>query len=367
MPALVYLPRYSSLSSTKPPLREKRGNPILSVWSHNFEFPKPYLARNMSTHERRTELKSNLLADRLEGIALAIKPHIKLIGVLAAALAILGCVYAVMSWQREKAAASAWSDFYFSGSRAEVLRDVYEGHPTQSAGLWARQANGDALLGQALSQVYLDRDLADKLLTEASDHYRHIINNSKDSLLVSRATYGLAQVFESQGKAEEALKEYRNLATMEDVHPEMRADILRRTEFLQSEEGQKFNRWYSSNRPAAPKAVDLPKDLNSLPDKPDINFTTPATSGDSKAAPPTSPETKPSGNTLKIPEAQPTQPAVESKPAVETTPASETKPAAESKPDTESKPADQKPAEGTNDNPLRIETPPTESNKGSGS
>jgi hypothetical protein len=321
----------------------------------------------MSTHERRTELKSNLLADRLEGITLGIKPHLKLIGVLAAALAILGCVYAALSWQREKASASAWSDFYFSGSRTEVLRDVYEGHPTQSAGLWARQANGDALLGQALSQVYLDRDLSDKLLGEATDHYRHILGNSKDSFLISRATYGLAQVFESQGKAEEALKEYRNLATLGDVHPEMLTDIRRRIEFLQSDEGQKFNNWFKSNRPAAPKAVDLPKDMNSLPDKPDINFTMPATSGDSKSVPPISSDTKASSDKLQIPEAQPTQPAVESQPAAETTPATETKPAAESKPDTESKPADPQPAEAANDNPLQIETPSAEPTKGSGS
>jgi tetratricopeptide (TPR) repeat protein len=294
----------------------------------------------MTTNERRTELKSNLLADRLEGFALAVKPHLKLFGVLAAAVVVLVCVYAAMVWQREKASASAWSDYYFSGSRTEVLRDVYEEHPKQSAGLWARQASGDALLGQALGQIYLDRDLADKLLREASDQYQYVITHSKDSLLVSRATYGLAQVLESQGKSEEALKEYKKLVIMADVHPEMRADIARRVEFLQSGEGEKFITWFKNNRPVAPKAVDLPADLKSLPDKPDINFATP---GESKPSVPSETDAKPASDVPQVPEGKPTDPAADTKPA------------------------DQTPAEAANENPLRIETPSAEPNKGSGS
>jgi hypothetical protein len=306
----------------------------------------------MSTNERRTELKSNLLADRLEGIALAVKPHLKLFGVLAAALVVLACVYAAMLWKQEKTSASAWSDFYFSGSRSETLRDVYEDHPKHLAGLWARQASGDALLGQALGQIYLDRDLADKLLGEASDHYRHVISSSKDSLLVSRALYGLAQVLESQGKSEEALKEYKKLVVMGDVHTEMRADITRRVEFLQSREGEKFISWFKSNRPAAPKAVDLPSDLKSLPDKPDINFATPPSTGDAKPSVPAATDAKPSNDVLQIPEAKPTEPTTDTKPA-------------DPKP-TDTKPAEQK-AEAANENSLRIETPSAESKKDSGS
>ena len=302
----------------------------------------------MSTNERRTELQSNLLADRLEGIALAVKPYLKLIGGIAAALVVLACVYAATAWKQEKASASAWSDYYFSGSRSEVLRDVYEDHPAQLAGLWARQGSGDALLGQALGQIYLDRDLAEKLLSEASEHYRHIISNSKDSFLVSRATYGLAQVLESQGKSEEALKEYKKLVVMGDVHPEMRADIARRVEFLQSGEGEKFISWFTSNRPTAPKAVDLPADMKSLPDKPDINFATPPASGESKPSVPAPSDAKQANDVLQIPEAKPTEPAVESKP-------------------TDTKPAEQSPAEAANQNPLRIETPSAESKKDSGS
>lgn len=245
--------------------------------------------------ERRTELKSNLLADRLEAVILAVKPHLKTMGIVAAGLVVVGIGYAISQWQTERASADAWSEYYFSASRPETLREVYDNHPTQLAGLWARQASGDSLLAQAIGQIYVDRDLADKLLVEAGDHYRAVLEKGSEGLLVCRASFGLAQVLESQGKGEDALREYKKLLAMKDVHPEMRDDLQRRIAFLQSPEGGKFVDWFSKNRAAASKAVQVPADLKSLPNQPDLNFASPPTTVPSVENIPTA-ETVPAGD-----------------------------------------------------------------------
>ncbi len=293
--------------------------------------------------ERRTELKSNLLADRLEGVILAVKPHLKTIGVVAAGLVVVGIGYAISQWQTERASADAWTEYYFSASRPETLRDVYDNHPTQIAGLWARQASGDSLLSQALGQIYVDRDLADKLLVEAGDHYRAVLEKGSEPLLLCRASFGLAQVLESQGKGEEALQEYKKLIGMKEVHPEMRDDIQRRITFLQSPEGVKFIEWFTKNRGASPKAVQVPADLQSLPNKPDLNFDSmptavptgdavpaatdkPAASSDILTPPSGSTSTTPpSGSTIETPPSPKVEDAVPSKPPTLEPPQAESK------------------------------------------
>jgi predicted negative regulator of RcsB-dependent stress response len=225
--------------------------------------------------ERRTELKSNLLADRVEAIALAVKPHLKTAGIVAGLLMVIAIGFGLSRWQREKSAATAWAEYYFSSNRPDTLRDVFETHPDQAAGLWARQVTGDSMLAQALGQIYIDRDSADKILLEAADHYRTVMEKANDDLLLSRATLGLAQVLESQGKGEDALREYKKLLSMKGVNSEMRLDVQRRIEFLQSPDGSKFLDWFAKNRTGSSRSVQVPADIKSLPDKPDLNFSNP--------------------------------------------------------------------------------------------
>jgi len=225
--------------------------------------------------ELRTELKSNLLADRLEEIVLAIKPHLKLIGFVLAALLAAVIIYAVVRARNEKAAAEAWSELYFSANQTEKLEGVYADYPQTSAGTWAKQKNADALLSQALVQVYVDRDMCDKLLKEAQNGYRSVLDKAQEPMLIARASFGLAQVLDSQGNSAEAAREFKKLLTLPGAHPEMIADAQRHLEFIESNEGRGFYEWFKTNRPTAPKPVDIPSDLGKLPNQPDMQFSTP--------------------------------------------------------------------------------------------
>jgi len=226
--------------------------------------------------ELRTELKSNLLADRLEEVVLAIKPHLKLIGFSVAALAVAGIIYGLVRSRNENASANAWSDLYFAANRSEKLDEVSQDFPTTSAGLWAKQKSADGLMLRALEQVYVDRDLADKLLVEAIDAYRSVLAKAQEPMLVCRATYGLAQALDSHGNATEAGREFKKILTLSGAHTDMIADSQRRLQFIESDEGRTFYEWFKNNRPTAPKPVDIPKDLGNLPGSPDLQFGTPA-------------------------------------------------------------------------------------------
>lgn len=226
--------------------------------------------------ELRTELKSNLLADRLEEVILAIKPYLKLIGFSIAALIIAAIVYAVIRTNNEKASAEAWSELYFAANQSEKLDSVHSDFPSTSAGLWAKQKSADALLAQALEQVYIDRDLSDKLLKEARGAYRAVLGKAAEPMLISRATLGLAQVLDSEGNAAEAAREFKKLLTLSGTHPEMIADAQRHLEFIDSDDGRAFYEWFKTNRPTAPKPVDIPKNLGNLPNLPDLEFSSPA-------------------------------------------------------------------------------------------
>ena len=225
--------------------------------------------------ELRTELKSNLLADRLEETVLAIKPHLKLIAFSIAALIAAAIIYAVVRAKSEKAAAEAWSELYFSANQTEKLDGVSKDYPSLSAGIWAKQKSADALLAKALEQVYVDRDMCDKLLKEAQEAYQSVLSKAQEPMLVARASFGLAQVLDSQGNSTDAAREFKKILTLPGAHPEMIADAQRHLEFIDSVEGRGFYEWFKTNRPTAPKPVDIPSDLGKLPGQPDMQFSTP--------------------------------------------------------------------------------------------
>lgn len=260
--------------------------------------------------ELRTELKSNLLADRLEETVLAIKPHLKLIAFSLAALIAAAIIYAVARAKTEKAAAEAWTELYFSANQTEKLDGVSKDYPALSAGIWAKQKSADALLAKALEQVYVDRDMCDKLLKEAQEAYQSVLSKAQEPMLVARASFGLAQVLDSQGNSTDAAREFKKILTLPGAHSELIADAQRHLEFMDSIEGRGFYEWFKTNRPTAPKAVDIPSDLGRLPGQPDMQFSTPTP----PSAPPST-ESTPSPSTPSPSTPSPSGPGLELPPA----------------------------------------------------
>jgi len=226
-------------------------------------------------NQKKQELQSNLLADRMEEFFIGMKPYFKWFAAALVVLIAIGIAYGLRQQTAEKIAADSWSDFYFAAGRRDQLDTIYQTYPGTKGALWAKQTESDSLMARGLTSVYLDRDLSDELFSQAAKGYEEILNQTSDALLSSRATFGLAQSLDAQGKSAEALTQYKRILSIAGVYDGLAEDVKRRIEFIESSDGKSFFTWYQDNRPTAPTPVDVPGNLNSLPGMPDLEFIVP--------------------------------------------------------------------------------------------
>ena len=226
-------------------------------------------------NQKKQDLQSNLLADRTEEFFISLKPYLKWFAAALVVLVAAAIAYGLRQQTAEKIAAESWTEFYFAGGRPDQLDAIAQTYPGTQGALWAQQTGSDSLMARALTSVYLDRNLSDELFSQASKGYQEVLAQTTDPLLTSRATLGLAQALDSQGKSAEALVQYKRLLETKGVYEGLVEDVTRRIEFIESEDGKSFFTWFQANRPAAPTPVNVPGNLNSLPGMPDLQFTTP--------------------------------------------------------------------------------------------
>ncbi len=226
-------------------------------------------------NQKKQELQSNLLADRIEEFFISLKPYLKWFAAAIVVLVVAGIAFGLRKQTADKIAADSWTEFYFAGGRPDQLDAIAQTYPGTQGALWAQQTGSDSLMARALSSVYLDRNLSDELFTQAAKGYQEVLAQTTDPLLTSRATLGLAQALDSQGKSAEALVQYKRLLSTPGVYEGLVEDVKRRIEFIESEDGKAFFTWFQANRPAAPTPVNVPGNLKNLPGMPDLQFTTP--------------------------------------------------------------------------------------------
>jgi hypothetical protein len=229
-------------------------------------------------NQKKQELQSNLLADRMEEFFISLKPYLKWFAAAIVVLVVAGIAFGLRKQTADKIAADSWTEFYFAGGRPDQLDAIAQTYPGTQGALWAQQTGSDSLMARALTSVYLDRNLSDELFTQAAKGYQEVLAQTTDPLLTSRATLGLAQALDSQGKSAEALVQYKRLLTTPGVYEGLVEDVKRRIEFIESEDGKAFFTWFQANRPAAPTPVNVPGNLKNLPGMPDLQFTTPGNS-----------------------------------------------------------------------------------------
>src|SRR5438874_2472505 len=156
--------------------------------------------------ERRHELKHNELADWLGERMEMLKPHATgiLLGGTLLVVLILGGIWYFGG--ENQAAAQAWSE-YFSALNDRQPQTVLQRLATEQSGSkaawWALEALGDMNLGEGAALLYSDRNEAQKRLEAAERAYKQV-EASDDPLLKSRARLGLAKVYESLCKPDEA-------------------------------------------------------------------------------------------------------------------------------------------------------------------
>jgi tetratricopeptide (TPR) repeat protein len=229
--------------------------------------------------ERRHELATNVLADWLGEKIETLKPYSG--AVSATALAAVVILIAAVFWyqRREAGAAQAWEEYFAAlesrspDDATDKLSAVADNYASSPAGLWSRVSLADAHLADGVENLFKDRAAARKSLEKAVADYRAVLDrSSRDPLLAERATFGLAEAYESKDELEQAREQYRALldrwpgGAFSSLAKDRLADLDRKST-------KDFYDWFSKQSSASKPLSDLglpgkkPSfDLNKLPD-----------------------------------------------------------------------------------------------------
>jgi tetratricopeptide (TPR) repeat protein len=310
--------------------------------------------------QRRHELQTNQLADRIGVYLQKVRPYQKqvLYGVLG--VAVLGAAVLYLTSQQQAKAGVSWQEYFKAmvEQRPDALEEVARQQSGTTAALWARQAAGDMELATGASLLYRDRKEAQKSLKDAEKQFLAVEQDgARYPMLLQRARYGLAQVYESLCAVDKARDYYKKVSSAE---PDSALGQLaqRRHDQIAGQETERWFAWFEKQEPkppagevpAAGREPLTPPDMGVLPEQPDLSFPASDVSKELKTKPAAEPESKPAPEPATKPAAEPEpkaapEPADASKPAepkAETPPPAEAKPAeAASKPSEPAPPAEQ--------------------------
>jgi tetratricopeptide (TPR) repeat protein len=222
--------------------------------------------------ERKQIQESNLLADKIEQMAIKLKTAMPAILAVTTVVVLGLLAFGFYTSVKETESAKGWTKLYFADTDASDLTAISTDFSGTTAGLWAKQTAADANMSRALEKVYLDRDLAEEFYKEAIADYKSVAEKSSDSFLVGRANYGLAQASEGMGDSEKALSYYRKVIANKGMGAELIAEATKRVAFLESDAGVEFYTWFKANRASAPVLNASPGLNTPLPSNPDIAF-----------------------------------------------------------------------------------------------
>lgn len=205
--------------------------------------------------ERRHELQTNVLADKLAGWIEAAEPYSR--AILAGVVAIIVLAFAVIyiSAQHTEQVAKAWDQVLEAMSKGDVsqLSDMAEKYPRTPVADWARLMTADITLGRGTSQVFQDKADARDQITRAAGLYEELMKTTDFDEIQEKATYGLGRARESLGELDKARTFYKAVADKGGPYAglaKQRLDDLNRTEI------KEFYDWYAKYEP--PRAPEQP-------------------------------------------------------------------------------------------------------------
>ena len=221
--------------------------------------------------ERKQTLESNLLADKIEQLAIKLKQALPAILILTVVVVVALLAYGFYTSVQEKESAKGWTKLYFADTDMSDLTAISSDFSGYSSGLWAKQTAGDANMSRALEKVYIDRDLAEQFYKEAIAEYRAVADKSSDPFLSGRANFGLAQASEGMGDLEKALSFYRKVIQNKAMGIELIAESAKRVAWLETKAGEEFYAWYKTSRASSP-VLNVNPPETTLPGAPNISF-----------------------------------------------------------------------------------------------
>jgi hypothetical protein len=167
--------------------------------------------------ERRHELQTNWLADRVGEIIVVLKPYAKgLTGVLLAVL-VVWAAFLIMAHRSQAEEASNWNklwDGLLGGSNAaEDLATLSESSPKQPTGQWALLILADNDLSNGVGLQFVEKKAGRDAIHNALDNYKTVLQNATDPLVREHALYGVGLAQESLCNVADAETAYKQLRT----------------------------------------------------------------------------------------------------------------------------------------------------------
>jgi len=228
--------------------------------------------------ERRHELQQNDLADMLGGQIKKVEPYAKLI-VVAVALVVFAA-FAIGVYRNAELTTRSNATYEMlknSGTgdpgAVEALGGVGTAYSDTAAGSLAKVFQADALLTTGISSLFNDREEAKTQLADALRLYTEVADTSKETLVSSRAHFGMARTYESMGETEKAVSAYNRVVDIRESEAMVTA-AKHRIEHLKSPITEEFFAWFNKQdfRPADPSVPPTLPGGASLPDLPNLEL-----------------------------------------------------------------------------------------------
>lgn len=182
--------------------------------------------------------------------------------------------------------------------------------------------------------MFTDRAAAETSLNMAKSRFREVLNSkhaATDTMLLRRAHFGLAQVYEAQGELDDAKQQYATVAES-DKDSALGKAAQKRAVQIETTATKKWYNWFANQKPA-PRSLgtgaSLPgspdTDLNVLPESPGTDFMkdlvpssppadpapSPGATSPGEATAPAATETAPATTPPATPPAAPTEPSLD--------------------------------------------------------
>jgi hypothetical protein len=232
--------------------------------------------------ERKHELEHNELDDLLVKTTHFLRENGIVIAIVVIGLAIGAGVYAWrMATQSISADAGLWENYFLALSDSkdaerelESLIDEQDrrGQAAALPVLWSRLSLGNLKLSQGTRKLFENRDDAVQSLEEAETNFQAVEKNAaRNPELRDRARMGLAEVYESLSRPEDARKYYGMVVKAGPDSPlgKLAARGERR---MAQKANQEFLTWFAQQKPVKKPSSVTPFDMKDPPAVPDFSL-----------------------------------------------------------------------------------------------
>jgi hypothetical protein len=231
--------------------------------------------------ERKHELEHNELDDLLVKTMRFLRENGVVIAIVVIGLAIGAGVYAWrMATQSISADAGLWENYFLALSdkdtedELESLIDEQDrrGQTAALPVLWSRLSLANLKLSQGTRKLFENRDDAVQSLEEAEANFLAVEKNAaRIPELRDRARMGLAEVYESLSRPEDARKYYGMVVKAAPDSPlgKLAARGERR---MAQKANQEFLTWFAQQKPVKKPSAASPFEMKDPPDVPDFSL-----------------------------------------------------------------------------------------------